>query len=142
MSEPSRSGDTCTVTLKRRALKTLWIIPTALAALLLVAILGVFLAGAILGRSQAFEEDAWKAGDRRLRWRMAHDPELIPSLVGMTEDALQQRLGDPDNLLVVEDPPPPDKIYLYRLDKPIDPFRWNLEVWIERGRVTKVIIMD
>jgi len=109
--------------------------------LLLIAVGAVLTICTVVRWSLPFEEGEWKAGDRRLRWRMVNDPKLAPSLVGLTEDVLQQRRGKPDDLLVVRHPPP-DKVYLYWIDKPLDPFRWNLKLCIEQGVVAEVFIED
>ncbi len=122
-------------------MKKYWGIRKGLVASLVIAVGALLTMRIVVGRSLPFEAGEWKAGDLRLRWRMVNDPQLAPSLVGLTEDVLQQRLGKPDNLLIVRHPPP-DKVYLYWVDRPLDPFRWNLKLCIEQGVVAEVFIQD
>lgn len=101
----------------------------------------LFGAEMLLGRAIPFSGPEWRQGDRRTRWRMAHDIHINAVLVGLSQESLEQTLGKPNNVLGVRHPPP-DVVYLYWIDKPLDPFHWNLRIWIEGGVVSKVLIDD
>jgi hypothetical protein len=102
---------------------------------------GVYLLDAFLGRPLAFNQSGWTSGSGRVRWRMAQDPQLRQRLLGLSQESVTALLGQPDNQGKVNRPPP-DELYFYRIDRPLDPFRWNLVVSFENGRVTNVEISD
>lgn len=119
--------------------RRLLLLLTGAIVLFLVAAIGIIVAA---GRPMPFDAGKWREGSQRIRWRMARDTTTIRSqVIGLSPSKVEELLGKPNVVLDVNHPPP-ERIYFYKLARPLDPFTWSLRIGFENSLATNVLVSD
>ena len=105
-----------------------------------VVVLLVPIVGPALVPPLPFDAQSWKSGAISIRGRMSLHPEFAPSLIGLSETELVERLGEPTvRWPYTKDPD--EMQFTYKIRLPFAILYRHLVIRLTSGKVSSVYIM-